>query len=268
MEWAIKEGGWTATRWVATDSSNPQNSFIAISRFWQVASRLPGLHLYEENEPDRATSRAELACLSSWQNLIEDLRAKDSPSGWFLLMEDDAGSSLACPHKWPFNFNQITSAVGENALAIQMAPISSHARLKLHAIWEQSNGLNIAVPKTSIRSHGNGAVLLNYRAVPLLERRIGRWIQKYSSKVHLLSHPSGVRPVADKWLYACLPASSSWVCTYPLFCLEANDSNLHSEHVQNFHVPSRETTLNIWKENNAIDLINSFSSWMAQEIKS
>ena len=79
--------------------------------------------------------------------------------------------------------------------------------------------------------------------------------------MHILSHPRGVRPVADKWLYACLPASTSWVCTYPLFCLEAIDSDLHSEHVKNFHLPSRNTTLDLWREDEAVNLIESFSKW-------
>ena len=261
MEWAINKGGWTAERWNAIDTKIQSNTFVVIPKLWQTASKLPGIQRSDEAESTRKTSRAELACLSSWQSLIENLKIKNSPSGWFLIMEDDSGSSLACPEAWPFNLEDITQAAGSHALAIQLAPISSNVRLQLHHIWKGSKGCNLAVPKTEVRSHGNGAVLLNHRAIPFLERHLGKWIKYISTDLHILSHPRGVRPVADKWLYACLPASTSWVCTYPLFCLEAIDSDLHSEHVKNFHLPSRNTTLDLWREDEAVNLIESFSKW-------
>ena len=261
MEWAIREGGWNAERWIATDSKDQLNTFIVVPKPWKKSSTLPGIELKDEIQPMRPTNRAELACLSSWQNLIESLRTQSSPSGWFLIMEDDAGSSLACPEAWPFKLEDIVRSAGKDSLVIQMAPISSNARLQLHQIWKESKGFNLTVPKTTVRSHGNGAVLLNHRAIPMLERNLGRWIQKFNSHLHILSHPHKIRPVADKWLYGCLPTSSSWVCTYPLFCLEAINSDLHSEHVENFHMPSRITTLDLWHKDNAIELIEAFSSW-------
>ena len=261
MERAIHQGGWNAERWKATDSQDRSNTFIALPKPWKKSSTLPGIERKDENQPTRPTNRAELACLSSWQNLIEHLKSQSSPSGWFLLMEDDVGSSLACPEAWPFNLEDITKSAGKNALAIQMAPISSKARLQLYKIWEESNGIHLTVPKSTVRSHGNGAVLLNYRAIPMLERHLGRWIQKFSPFLHILSHPRKIRPVADKWLYSCLPTSSSWVCTYPLFCLEAINSDLHIKHVENFHLPSRITTLDLWRKDNSVELIKAFSSW-------
>ena len=263
MHWALKQGGWNANRWPAVDSEDSRQHFLPLPRLWQTGAALPGLQREEEAEPSRITNRAELACLSSWQTLVEQLEQDASPSGWFLLMEDDVGSSLACPEAWPLTLEQLINAVGSKALVIQLAAISSKARLSLHQQWHESNGAVLAVPKSRVRSHGNGAVLLHQRALPYLNRHIGRFLHQAHSQLHVLGHPRNVRPVADKWLYASLPASSCWVSTYPLFCLDASKSNLHNSHVERFHEPSRDNTLKIWQQDKASELIHCFDQWSA-----
>ena len=261
MEWALKKGGWQSERWRAIDARDNQHHFLALPKPWQTASRMPGVQHSEESNPGRLTSRSELACLSSWQTLIEKLDYCSSPSGWFLLMEDDVGSSLACPEAWPASLDQLIDAAGSECLGIQLAAISSKARQSLHAKWKTANQKIIVVPKESIRSHGNGAILLNQRAIPYLKRRLGRWLQNMVPNLYVLGHPHNVRPVADKWLYASLPSSTCWVATYPLFCLDASESSLHEEHVKDFHQPSLESTLTLWKEDDAKELINNFKYW-------
>ncbi|WP_136975565.1 hypothetical protein [Synechococcus sp. GEYO] len=261
MQWALEKGGWTHRRWIAVDAKDPQQHFWSIMRPWHRGSALPGLQRINEVESERITTRAELACLSSWQTLIENLSSQSSPSGWFLLMEDDVGSSLACPDAWPINFAQLIKATGPSSLIIQLAPISSRARYKLYNQWHISKGKSIVISKKNIRSHGNGAVLLNQKALPFLRRKVGRWLETHLPNHHFLTHPYSIRPVADKWLYGSLPAESSWVCTYPLFCLDANDSNLHHQHVKDFHIPSRDLTLKLWKDEKANRLLEAFKIW-------
>ena len=81
------------------------------------------------------------------------------------------------------------------------------------------------------------------------------------SNWHPLVHPWRIRPVADKWIYGALPKGSCQVATYPHFCLEAEDSDLHSEHVELFHKPSREITLKIWKDDQRDILLNAQKAW-------
>ena len=150
-------------------------------------------------------------------------------------------------------------SIDKTALVIQLAPISSNARKQLYSFW--SNDKRLAIPKMDVKSHGNGAVLINYRAIPFLRRRLGRWIEQIWKNIHLLSHPYATRPVADKWLYACIPANQCWVCTYPLFCLEAKTSNIHQKHVNSFHSPSKSTTLEIWQKDKSLSLVKSFLEW-------
>jgi len=264
MEWAINTGGWQAYRWPAIDGKSPREHFLALPRPWQQGADLPGLARNQEDEAKRPTSRNELACLSSWQGLTEHLLQQPSPSGWFLLMEDDLGSCLACPEAWPHGLDEITAQAGHEACAIQLAPTNARIRSHLHGLWAKNQGRTLVVPKQTVRSHGNGAVLLHQRALPQLSRKLGRWLNRYFRHHHLLGHPRNIRPVADKWLYGCLPAESSWVATYPLFCLEAEDSNLHTEHVQAFHQPSRAITLQIWEQDQQAKLLAADKRWREQ----
>ncbi len=261
MEWAIRSGGWHASRWSAVDGTDQREHFLAAPRPWQKGSSLPGLSRCNEAEPQKPTSRNELACLSSWQELVEYLLDQITPSGWFLLMEDDVGGSLACPEAWPHGLDELTTQICPKACAIQLAPINANLRSDLHDLWASSQGQTLSVPKKNVRSHGNGAVLVHQRALPQLKRRLGRWIHKHFRHHHLLSHTHNIRPVADKWLYGSLPAETSWVATYPLFCLEAQDSGLHADHVQAFHQPSRAVTLQIWEQDQQTKLLAADKHW-------
>ena len=261
MQAALRQGGWNHVRWNGIDGRNPNHRFWAWQRPWQRAAVLPGVQRHEEAKPQRRTNRMELACLCSWQRLIESLDQQHSPSGWFLLLEDDVGSSLAVPEHWPYSLNDIVEQAGEKALAIQLAPINAGVRRTLYERWQSSNGQALVVPKANVRSHGNGAVLLHRNAVPLLRRRIGRWLEQWIPQLHLLGHPRNVRPVADKWLYASLPPGSCWVSTFPLFCLEAETSSLHQDHVTSFHQASRHVTLQLWSEGRHQELLKAAQGW-------
>ena len=263
MEWALEMGGWNHTRWDAIDAQDNRKIFISLERLWQYSNDLPGVRRSLEFDPKRLTTRAELACLASWQTLIEHLENINSASGWFLLMEDDVGSSLCCPQDWPFSLKQLTESSG-NALIIQLAPINARTKSDLHKKWLSSQGKILSVPKGKIKSHGNGAILLHQEAIPFLKRHFGRMLQKIFRNFHLLGHPRNVRPVADKWLYASLPEERCWVCTYPLFCLEAEDSSLHKDHVHQFHMPSRDITLQTWESDGADTLLTCFEEWLKQ----
>ncbi len=262
MEYALREGGWINNyRFDAIDGSDPKNKFIPLEKFWHKGTSFPGAFIYDEDIPNRITNRGELACLCSWQMLVESLENYDSSCGWFLLMEDDVGSSLATVHNWPVCLNEIIENVPEDALAIQMAPINGNLRSKLHHEWKESRGRTLVVPKNCVKSHGNGAVLLNQSAIPFLKRRLGRIIEKILTNFHFLTHPYKIRPVADKWLYASLPENTCWVSTFPLFCLEAETSSLHQKHINTYHLASREATLQIWREENYTELIEAYRQW-------
>ncbi|MCB4411494.1 hypothetical protein [Synechococcus sp. MU1611] len=261
MRAALSAGNWKHCRWNAIDGSHPSHHFWARERPWQQAATLPGLQRDSEADPHRRTNRNELACLCSWQQLIESLSRQTSPSGWFLLMEDDVGSSLAEPMQWPVLLDDIVNQAGSQAMAIQLAPINGGVREMLYQRWKVSEGSEVVVPKEKVRSHGNGAVLLHENAVPLLSRRIGQWIEQWFPQLHLLGHPLNVRPVADKWLYASLPPGSCWVSTFPLFCLEAETSSLHQEHVTSFHQASRNMTLKLWREGGHRPLLDAYEAW-------
>lgn len=266
MELALAKGQWSAKRWPATDGMNKANVFASYQRPWQKSSAFPGLLRTMEAESSRCTTRMELACLTSWQMLIENLLTKETRSGWYLLMEDDLGSSLSVPNHWPFTLNELVEQANDNVLAIQMAPINGRVRHELYGLWKSSRGDQLLVPKTTVRSHGNGALLLNQKAIPLLSRRLGRWIERLMPNIHLLGHPRDVRPVADKWLYASLPLDSCWVSTFPIFCLEARTSSLHQEHVHTFHQASRRVTLDLWNSGGHQALIDAEKDWRATQI--
>jgi len=258
---ALDAGGWHSKRWRATDGSDHSQKFISFERFWQKPSQFPGSFRHKEADPRRHTTRSELACLCSWQKLIESLQHKDSSNDWFLLMEDDVGSSLAVAPYWPFSLGDLINQAGENGLAIQMAPINGKTRLDLFQEWLISGKQKLLMPKSQVRSHGNGAILLNKKAIPLLRRRIGRWIETFLPSTHLLGHPRQVRPVADKWLYASLPVEKCWVLTFPLFILEAETSSLHQSHVSSFHNASRKITQVIWHAYKYKELIQADKKW-------
>jgi hypothetical protein len=263
MDWAIAAGGWQGERLAAVDARDRRQRLLPLPDPLRAGADLPGLRRWQEPDPWRRTSRAELACLASWQRLIgrarERLRRCDAD--WILLMEDDVGASLARPAAWPHDLAALAAAAGPGVLAIQLAPISARVRVALHGIWRASGGGRLTVPKREWRSHGNGAVLLHRRALPRLETAPARWAARHAPRWHPLLHPWRVRPVADKWLYACLPADACHVATFPLFCLEAEDSALHPEHVDAFHRPSRQATLAIWEEEGCTGLLDAQRIW-------
>ena len=71
MQKAIERGAWNGFRFNAIDAFDNSAQIIALARFWQKASVFPGALLSSEASPSRVTSRSELACLCSWQLLIE-----------------------------------------------------------------------------------------------------------------------------------------------------------------------------------------------------
>jgi hypothetical protein len=261
MQWAIKQGGWQAQRFEAIDAADPAVQLLALPNLAQIGQALPGLRRWQEANPWRRTSRQELACLASWQRSL--LQAELQNSEWVLVMEDDVGSALAAVASWPIQLEQLVKLAPPQTLAIQLAPISAVARQQLHQIWQTSGGRQWLLPKSQMRSHGNGAVLLHRRALPHLIPRLARFCAQHLPHWHPLQHPWGCRPVADKWLYACLPSGSCQVLTYPLFCLDASTSSLHSSHVQAYHQPSRHTTLAIWAADGHLALINTQHHWDA-----
>ena len=261
MAYALDTGKWKSKRWEATDGRNHQEKLLSFERFWQKPSEFPGGLRSKEADPIRRTTKSELACLCSWQRLIESLQHEKSPNDWFLLMEDDVGSSLAVPNHWPFNLDELIKEAGEEALAIQMAPINGQTRRALFQVWIESGQRQLLAPKAKVRSHGNGAILLNQKALALLRRRVGCWIENFFTNTHILGHPRQIRPVADKWLYASLPIEKCWVITFPLFILEAETSSLHKDHVNSFHLASRKITLDIWGSNKYYHLIEADKRW-------
>jgi len=259
MEWALKKGNWISERFDAIDAANAKEIFLPIPNLLKISNKLPGIRRSDEVEPWRKTNRQELACLASWKRLL--MRAKEYSSTWNLIMEDDLGASLAIPKAWPITLQEIIKKASTNTLVIQLAPISSKARLDLFQYWENSQQKKWLIPKRNIKSHGNGAVLINKHAMPYLINYFERLISKSLPRFHPLFYPIGTRAVADKWLYASLPENSCEVLTYPIFCLDAKDSSLHSEHVVNYHIPSKEVTLKIWEKDERMQLIEAQRNW-------
>ena len=168
MDWAIVEGRWNAYRLNAIDAQNISNRLFSVPNPLMAGTLLPGLHRIEEDQPKRVTSRADLACLASWKHLILKAKTVSSPSGWILLMEDDLGASLAAPWAWAHSLRDLIEYCPKQTLAIQLAPISAAVRKDLATQWKQSEGKCKAVGKETVRSHGNGAVLVHQRALNLL----------------------------------------------------------------------------------------------------
>ncbi len=265
MEWAIHQGGWRAERFEAIDAADPQEQLWPLANPLQRGQSLPGLHRWQEAAPCRPTARSELACLASWQRLMLRAEAICNATGspWILLMEDDLGSSLAVPQHWPLQWHQLTASAPPGTLAIQLAPISAHARQELHRHWQASGGRCLSRAKHQVRSHGNGAVLLHRQALARLIPGLARLAARWRPRWHPLVHPWAIRPVADKWLYGSLPPGSCQVLTYPLFCLEAAESSLHSDHVQAYHQPSRAATLELWQADGQQGLLGALARWDA-----
>ena len=261
MDWALKQGGWKAYRLEAIDGHDSNQRFFPLPNLLKAGTPLPGLYLSEEAQPKRRTSRAELACLASWKRALVQAKRIKSSSGWILLMEDDLGASLAAPEAWSHSLLDLIEFCPNQTLAIQLAPISATVRQQLAAKWQKSQGRCLAVGKEMVRSHGNGAVLLHQRALDLLADPLLYLSNSFKKNWHPLLHPWRIRPVADKYIYGALPPGSCQVATYPHFCLEAEDSSLHLEHVEDFHRPSRDITLRIWKRDDHQRLLDCQKYW-------
>ena len=261
MEWALQKGKWTSHRFNAIDSEDINQHFLPIPNPFIAGTQQLSLYRSDEADPMRVTSRAELACLASWKQLILSAAQVKSQSGWVLLMEDDLGASLAAPQAWAHSLLELIEFCPSKTLAIQLAPISAALRKQLAEKWRQSQGKCLAVRKEGTRSHGNGAILLNKRGLDYLIDPLARLSNRYIKNWHPLLHPWKIRPVADKWIYGALPPGSCQVATYPHFCLDAEDSALHFEHVEAFHRPSRTITLSIWRKDQRQDLIKAQRDW-------
>ena len=261
MEWAIREGGWDSYRFSAVDAEDPSQVLFAIPNFFHSGTHLPGVYLADELNPNRRTTRAELACAASWKRLLQSASSIDAPIGWFLLMEDDLGSSLSVSDSWVHSLVDLIQRCPSNTLAIQLAPISCAARQSLYRSWLNSRGQCLALPKELIRSHGNGAVLLHKNALSYLIDHFSCICASIFKSFHPIVHPWRVRPVADKWIYAALPPGSCQVATYPHFCLDASESSLHSDHVLAYHKPSRDLTLKLWESGHNYSLLNAQRYW-------
>ena len=261
MSWALHHGGWHGNRFDEIDEEDTNHLFLPIPNLLSAGTKLPGIYKSDEKKPKRRTKREELACLASWKRAIIQAKQIETPSGWILIMEDDLGSSLAAPEAWAHSLLDLIKFCPDQTLAIQLAPISATLRQHLAEEWHQSRGKCLAVRKENVRSHGNGAVLLHKKALDLLTDPIlsisNYWIKNW----HPLLYPWRIRPVADKWIYGSLPANSCQVATYPHFCLEAEDSTLHIDHVKAFHKPSRDVTMRIWEEDHRRELIKKQRTW-------
>lgn len=255
MEYSLSNGGWINKRWDATDAENKSQIFLPLIKFWQKGSVYPGILRSHEKDSQRITTRSELACLSSWKRLLNYLNNQKELPEWLLLMEDDVGSSLLTPKSWPFSLEQLINEAEKDALLIQMAPINGNAKIQLFNFWQNSGGKILLIPKTEVRSHGNGALLVHKNAIRLLYSRINNIFSGIFKNIHLLSHPRNVRPVADKWIYSALPRGSCYVATFPIFCLESETSSINQAHINTYHRASRKVTLDLWQQAKSDDLI-------------
>lgn len=270
MEWALAEGKWANHRFDAIDANQPSHRFVALPGMHKTGSIFPGALRKGEPNPSQKTNRPELACLASWQYAVNKAFALMARYNCrhVLIMEDDVGSSLAVPGSWPFGLTELTAAADRLAQKrgipwslLQLAPINANARNSLRKKWKKNDPESWLAPKEEIRSHGNGAVLVNKNAIDYLTVNLNPKISKLLPNFHFLPYPRKIRPVADKWIYASVPQGSVYVLTYPLFCLEARYSGLHHEHVENFHLPSREVTLQIWKADGYSRLLEAYEKW-------
>ena len=172
MNWAINQGGWKASRFSAIDAADRRQRLLAIPNPLRPGIPLPGLYRSEEGDSMRITCRHELACLASWKHLLIKAKKTETPSGWFLLMEDDVGASLATPDSWAHSLLDLIDFCPKGTVLIQLAPISADVRHRLANLWFKSHGSCLSVSKETIRSHGNGAVLLNKEGIDRLIDRL------------------------------------------------------------------------------------------------
>ena len=243
---ALEFGGWEHERFDAIDGQDARHSFIPVPHLFRHGSLYPGVARSGEPRPFRRTTRPELACLASWQKVIKYAgRAVQHLKGdLFLFMEDDAGSSLAVPDAWPFTLEDVARQADRHArksgtpwTMVQLAPINARSYgLGCLKNGRKAGGETVWFPRPSVRSHGNAGILLHRRAFRAPFTRatfhMDHWQQE--ADLHVLAHPWAVRPVADKWIYSIVPRKSVYVLTYPLFCLEAKDSELHRSHVDSY----------------------------------
>ena len=261
MNWAISQGGWRANRFEAIDALDKNQLFLPIANPLMHGQALPGIMRFSEENPNRKTNRNELACFASWQRII--IEAEREPSEWILLMEDDVGASLAAPEAWPISLESLISDAPENCLAIQLAPINANARKHLYNEWILSNKKTWLTSKHLVRSHGNGAILISKNALKILIPCLSRYTAINFPNVHPLIHPFKIRPVADKWIYGSLPKNSCYVVNYPLFCLDAKNSSLHTDHINKYHQPSKQVTRDIWIAEGNMMLLKALEKWEA-----
>jgi len=261
MNWAISEGGWRANRFEAIDGTDTRQLFLPIANPLMHGQALPGIMRFSEENPNRKTNRNELACFASWQRII--IEAEKDPCDWILLMEDDVGASLAAPEAWPISLENLLHEAPQNCLAIQLAPISAKVRRYLYNEWIVSNRKNWLTSKHLVRSHGNGAILINKIALKKLIPWLSRYAAKTFPNIHPLIHPWKIRPVADKWIYGSLPKNSCYVANYPFFCLDGENSSLHTDHVNKYHTPSKQVTMDIWIAEGNTQLIKALKGWVA-----
>lgn len=259
---ALAAGGWTHQRIAAIDARESGIRLRAKPDWSRRGTAFPGVRRFAEASPFRRTSRAELACLASWQRALA--RAADSmarlDARMVLLVEDDCGATLACPRAWPVSLDEIASAAGDAWTVVQLAPINPRVRRELFDRWRRDDGP--VVSKRLVRSHGNGAVLLHRRALDHLRPHLPTAPDRPPGP---LQHPWAVRPVADKWLYAMLPAETVFVAGVPFFTQDAADSDLHPDHLDRFHRGSREIVETIWGEAGWRELAAALAAWDAIE---
>jgi hypothetical protein len=257
---ALAAGGWTHQRIEAIDGRDPTGRLRASPDLARFGTAFPGVRRFAETSPFRRTTRSELACLASWQRALA--RAADSmrdlDAETILLLEDDCGATLACPQAWPVSIDEVAAAAGDAWTAIQMAPINPTARRRLFERWRDDR--RPVAEKRHVRSHGNGAVLIHRRAIERLRPHLPA---DPDAAPKSLRHPCLVRPVADKWLYAMLPADTVFVAAVPILTLDAADSELHPGHVDRFHRGSREMVESIWREGGWIELAEALAAWDA-----
>lgn len=269
MEWALETGGWNHERVEAVDARDHSQRFLAMPNPFQRGTWFPGVRRMNERHPLRRTTRAELACCASWRlalRMAADRMARENVEQ-VLIMEDDAGACLAAPDAWPFSLDAVVAAADRDArdrgipwTLIQMAPTNAEVRRKLHRQWKADPHRCLLAAKEDIRSHGNSAVLVHKIGLSSL---VGKGKPDPSARLHRWFHPWAVRPVADKWIYASMPTGSVHVLAFPLFCIDASGSQLHPSDVAQFHHPSRDATMEIWRSERLDALIHAQEQWDA-----
>jgi len=269
MEWALASGGWIHQRVEAIDARDPAFRFLAVPDPFRRGTWFPGVRRLEERHPLRRTTRSELACSASWRLALWMAADAMERHGieQVLMLEDDAGACMAAPHTWPFVLDEVVAAADRESTRcgipwtlIQLAPTHAGVRRQLHQQWKTYGSSALLPHKEEIRSHGNSAVLVHRRALTHLAFSRA---PDPSARLQWLRHPWPVRPVADKWIYALMPARSVRVLAFPLFCPDASGSQLHPADVAQFHHPSRTATLDLWRNDGLDALLDAQGRWDA-----